>query len=173
VASSVPQGPVLGPALFNIDLDDWAECTLSKFADDTELGGVADTPEGHASIQRDLDRLEKWANRNLMKFNNERCEVLHLGRNNARHQYMLRATQLGSILAEKELGVLMDTKFSMSQQCALAAKKVCGVLDYIRQSLASRLREVRLHLEYCGQFWAPPAQETWTRRREFNERPQV
>ena len=61
----------------------------SKFVDDTELGRVADRPEGHASIQRDLDRLEKWANRNLMRFNQEKCNVLPLGRNKPRHQYML------------------------------------------------------------------------------------
>ena len=70
--------------------------------------------------QRDLDRLVKWTDRNLMKFNKGKCNVPHLGRNNSRHQDTLGAIQLESSFAEKALGVLMDTKLNLSQQHALA-----------------------------------------------------
>ncbi|KAK4815973.1 hypothetical protein QYF61_010841 [Mycteria americana] len=80
------------------------ECTCSKIADDTKLGGVGGTPEGRAAMELDLDRLEKWADRNLMKFNKEKCKVLPLGGNNLVHQYMLGANRLQIIFAEKAWG---------------------------------------------------------------------
>lgn len=96
-------------------MNNGVECTLRKLR-------VADSLEGHAAVQKDLERLCVWVDRNLMKSNSEKSEVFNLGRNNPIHQSVLGAAQLESSSAKKAQG---DTvlKLDMSHQGSF-----CGVV---------------------------------------------
>jgi len=134
VYSGVPHRSVLGPVLFNLfisDLDERIESTVSKFTNDTKLGRVADMPEGCAASQRDLDSLESWAGRNLMKYKGK-SRVLLLGKKNSRYQYRLGNDLLESSIEKMDLEILVDSRMNMNQQYVLVAKKANGILGLIR-----------------------------------------
>ncbi|GAB0195104.1 hypothetical protein GRJ2_001975700 [Grus japonensis] len=103
-------------------------------------------------------------NKSFIKFNKDKCKVLHLGKHNPGVQHRLGSTWLESSSVERVLGVLVDNKLNMSEQCAAVAKKANRMLGCINKDITSRDKEVivplystlvRSHLEYCVQFWSP------------------
>jgi len=96
-----------------------------------------------------------------MRSSKAKCKLLHLGWGSPRYEYRLgeECSEISSV--EKDLGVLLDKKLHMSQQCALAAWKANCSWAALKEGwqqgeggivpLCSAL--VRLHLEYCIQAW--------------------
>ena len=108
-----------------------------------------DTLEGIDAIQRDLDRLERWAHAKIMKFNKAKCKVMRLGWGNLKHKYRFCREWLENSPEEKDLRVLIDERFSMSWQYVLAAHQVEG------GDSASLLCSCETYLKYCARFWRP------------------
>jgi len=119
-------GVSMGPVPFHIfvgDMDSGIECTISKFANATKPRGAVDIVEGRDAIKRALDRLERWACANLMKFNKAKCKALNMDLGNPKNKGRVDGKQIESSPEEKELGVLVDDKLNMTRQCTIAAQK--------------------------------------------------
>ncbi|GAB0186270.1 cAMP-dependent protein kinase inhibitor alpha [Grus japonensis] len=141
-------------------MDSGMECTLSKFTDDTKLRGAVNMLEGMDAIQRDLDRLERWAHVNPMKFSKAKYKVLHV---------VLSTTTgwvengLTAALRRRTWGVGGCEGQHEAAVCAHSPESN-HILGCIKRNVTSRLREVilpiysalmRPHLEYCIQLWGP------------------
>ncbi|KAJ7410050.1 hypothetical protein BTVI_54333 [Pitangus sulphuratus] len=89
-----------------------------------------------------------------------------MGQGNPKDKYGLGIEWIESSPEEMDLGVLVDEKLNMSWQYELVAQTANHILGYIQKSVTGRSAEVILplysalvstHLEYCIQFWGPPA----------------
>ena len=94
-----------------------------------------------------------------MPFNEDKCDVLHIGRTNAKHQYIMGGIQLLGVKQEKDVGVIIADSLRPSLQCAKSAKKanaVLGQLSRDRECFMSLYQTyVRPHLEYAVAAWSP------------------
>ena len=93
VKSGVPQGSVLGPILFLIyvsDISDDVSSNVILFADDTKLYSRVERQEDCHTLQEDINKLVNWSEKWLMRFNTEKCKVLHFGHNNTQQHYFMR-----------------------------------------------------------------------------------
>ena len=167
VLSGVPQGSVLGPLLFLIfinDIDDELSCKIIKFADDTKICRNIINNNDAISLNQDLKKLAEWADKWQMQFNVDKCVVMHLGRNNSRHEYTLGETVLRTTDLEKDLGVMISSNCKVSEQCSKAVKKANSMLWLLNRKIKFKSKDnitrlykalIRPHLEYCIQAWNP------------------
>ena len=81
-------GPVLFVCYIN-DLPENVESELIFFVDDTKTYTPIQSPTSQTELQESLDQLIEWTDKWLLRFNNQKCHALHLGRNNPNYEYML------------------------------------------------------------------------------------
>ncbi|CAJ0920497.1 unnamed protein product [Ranitomeya imitator] len=107
----------------------------------------------------DLDKLETWAERWQMRFNNDKCKVIHMGRRNQCHHYTLNGKPLGKSDREKDLGILVNDKLTWSSQCQAAAAKANRIMGYPPGRLPSHVHGLHdnRRLKYDGKADRPEA----------------
>ena len=168
VTSGVPQGSVLGPLLFLIFIDDLDETVkksiLSKFADDSKLGGAANKIKICEDRQIELDSMCNWSVENEMEFNIKKCKVIQAGSANVNFQYKMNGVNLESVDSYKDLGVHISNNFKVEKQCKEAYRKANMQLGFIARNFQYKSKDiilplyksiVRPHLEYAVQAWTP------------------
>ena len=173
VTSGVPQGSVLGPVLFVIyinDLPDIVESLCQLYADDTKMFSQVDTIERYKQIQSDLDNLVDWADKWQLRFNSDKCHVLHFGHNNPKRPYYMRkhdssdCVELAISENEKDLGIIVDNQLTFAKHVDTQVKKANRLVGLIRRSFTyldiETMRQlfvaiVRPHLEFGNVAWSP------------------
>ncbi len=150
VTSGVPQGSVLGPVMFLIYINDLPDCVDSAvkiFADDTKIFRRINSTQDCELLQRDLTKLEDWANIWQMEFHPQKCEVIRIGKNHPPFQYQMGSSDkicnLDNVSLVKDLGVNIDDQLSFEQHCNLMLSKANRMLAVIRRTFTYIDEEIR------------------------------
>ena len=167
VTSGIPQGSVLGPMLFIIYINDMPTSVLSSiylFADDAKVYRNISSNDDPPTLQHDLQQLEKWSERWQLRFNSNKCKVMHLGRQNPRQNYTMGGITLATTTSEKDLGVYVDTELTFEKHIKTVVNQANRMLGLIRRSytyldsqslLKLYTSLVRPTLEYANAAWTP------------------
>jgi hypothetical protein len=169
VESGVMQGTVLGPCLFTIHIDDIDEVVrriefFIKFADDGKGAKIIKDASDAAVMQETLNMLGSWAEKWGMSFNEKKCKVMHVGRNNPGFDYFMNGVKLTVVEEEKDVGITVHKSLKPAKHCQRVAAAALGVLKQLTRTFHYRDRNiflklytqyVRPHVEFATPAWSP------------------
>ena len=169
VTSGVPQGSVLGPALFLVYINDLPDCVASQvrlFADDTIIYRSINNDLDRQALQQDLDRLVDWEQDWLMEFHPKKCQVIRVtrARQPIETEYYLHGHQLETVDGAKYLGVTITQNMSWNTHISNTTSKANKILGLLKRNIkisSPQIKEkaynsmVRPILEYGAVVWDP------------------
>ena len=150
------------------DLPENLSNPLYMFADDSKIFSAVRNYSDSEDFQHDLEKIEQWAKKWQLTFNESKCKVMHLGKNNPAFNYNMGETELEESNIEKDLGVFIDNKLSFDHHIQQAVNKANKILGLIRRTYKfldkNSLRSlytslVRPILEYENTIWSPKMQK--------------
>ena len=171
VTSGVPQGSVLGPTLFIYYINDLPSVTNKEvhiFADDTKAYSEINSLEDKNQLQTCLNNLMGWSDKWLLRFNSDKCKVLHMGKNNPKHKYYInndnQQHELTETICEKDLGVHIDSNLNFHEHISKTASKARTLAGMINRTISFKTPEIMIPLykalvrsvaEYANPVWCP------------------
>ncbi len=168
VTSSVPQGSVLGPMLFQVYIDDMTDklqdCACYLYADDTKIALATPKTEDCVKLQRNVNLMKEWADKNRMKFNIDKCAVLHFGKKNLNYEYKLSQKAIRKSSAERDLGVIISGTGKFHEHVSATVAKANRMVGLVKRSFRTRdpatmsriyNMYIRPVIEYASPVWNP------------------
>ena len=119
---------------------------IGKFADDNEMSKSVSSVEGVQTLQDDLVKLGNLTSDWQMSFNIDKCSVIHLGRENRKHQYSLCGSVLRESIKERDLGITVDNSMKFSEQCKIEIKNANTTLGLIRRTIKCKSQHIIMKL---------------------------
>ena len=169
VESGVPQGTVLGPALFIIYMNNVTEyiqnIAIQLFADDSKITTAITNSNDRNKLLDALKSLLVWTTHNSMKFNEQKFQLLQIGRDDdLKLPYECNEITINKSETVRDLGVLVSEDFSFKPHIAEITDKAKNFASWLLRTFRTRTEEVMLvllktylipRLEYCSAAWNP------------------
>lgn len=153
--SGIPQGSVLGPLLFLIyinDITDEITSNIYLYADDTKLYRTIQGPEDIKTLQKDINKLEKWSTKWKLEFHPGKCTHITFAPGNIidQHKYTLTVNQIEHTIESKDetkdIGILVDNKLTFEDHIKTKIKQANKILGIIRRNIRYLTPEIFIPL---------------------------